>query len=172
MNIAVKLSEHHFRQFLIFNILKRLKLYKSPAIFASILTFSALISFLMHKVEGAVLLGIVLLVVGLGVPVVYFSTFFSSVKRQVAMQKLNPPRLVYTLEFSQESPLLHISNDKEKADYRWQDVHHAYIEKESIYLFLTKDKAFLLPFDVLQDKQATIKLIEAKLGRERCSNHS
>ncbi|MBJ2357390.1 YcxB family protein, partial [Sphaerochaeta sp. S2] len=77
MTIAIHLSESNFRNFLIFNIIKRLKLYKSPVIFASIMSASAIISFLMHHVEGAVMLGSVLLLVGLGVPVVYFVNFFA-----------------------------------------------------------------------------------------------
>lgn len=171
MTIAVKLSENHFRQFLIFNILRRLKLYRSPLIFASILTVSAVISFLMHHVQGAILLGTVLLVVGLGMPIVYFTTFFASLKKQVKLQNLNPPRLVYTLQFSQDSEVLDIFNEKEKASYRWQDVYHAYFEKESIYLFLTKDKAFLIPHDVLENRNEVTTLIEAKLGSERCTKH-
>ena len=48
MTIAVWLSEQHFKDFLIFNTLKRLKLYKSPLIFASILTVAATVSFIMQ----------------------------------------------------------------------------------------------------------------------------
>ncbi|MGH0054523.1 MAG: YcxB family protein [Sphaerochaetaceae bacterium] len=169
MVIAVKLSESQFRHFIIFNILKRLKSYKSPVIFASILTFSAIICFLMYKVDGAILLGFVLLVVGLGMPIVYFATFFTSLRKQVKLQKLDPPRLVYTLQFEEDSDVLNISNDKEKVSYRWQEVFHAYYETDSIYLFITKDRAFLLPLASLGDSNAVWKLIETKLGSERCT---
>jgi len=169
MTIAVRLSESHFRHFIIFNILKRLKLYKSPVIFASILTFSAIICFVMHSVEGAVLLGSVLLVVGLGVPVVYFTTFFTSLKKQVKQQKLDPPRLVYTLQFEEDSDVLEVTNDKEIAKYRWQDVFHAYYEADCIYLFITKDRAFLLPLALLENSNKVWKIIEGKIGTERCT---
>ncbi len=169
MTIAVILSESQFRHFLIFNILKRLKLYKSPVIFASILTFSGIISFVMHSVEGAVLLGIVLLVVGLGVPVVYFINFFSSLQKQVKQQNLDPPRLVYTLQFAEDSDVLKVSNDQEQAAYRWKDIFHAYYEKDSIYLFITQDRAFLLPLALLEDSDEVWKIIEKKLGAERCT---
>lgn len=168
MTIAVRLSESHYRQFLIFNVLKRQKLYTSPVIFASILTFSAIVCFLMHHIEGAVLLGSVLLVVGWGVPVVYLTTFFASLKKQVAMQKLNPPRLVYTLHFEEDSEVFEISNDKERARYRWRDVFHAYYETDSIYLFITKDKAFLLPLALLDSTDEVWNLIVANLGNGRC----
>ena len=169
MTIAVRLSESHFRQFLIFNILRRLKLYRSPVIFASILTSCAIISFLMYRVEGAVLLGFVLLVIGLGMPIVYFASFFASLKKQVKLQNLNPPRLVYTLQFEEDSEVLEISNDKESARYRWQEVFHAYYETESIYLFITKDRSFLLPLELLENSDEVWKLIESKLGSERCT---
>lgn len=170
MTIAVRLSESNFRHFLIFNILKRLKLYKSPVIFASILTFSAIISFVMHSVDGAVLLGIVLLLVGLGVPVVYFINFFSSLQKQVKQQNLDPPRLVYTLQFSEDSDVLKVSNDQEQAAYRWKDIFHAYYEKDSIYLFfITQDRAFLLPLALLENSDETWNIIEGKLESERCT---
>jgi len=169
MTIAVWLSEQNFRNFLIFNILKRLKLYKSPVIFASILTTSAIISFIMHSVQGAVFLGVVLLLVGLGVPIVYFTSFFSSLKKQVKQQNLDPPRLVYTLQFDESSDVLEVTNDKEKAAYQWKDVFHAYYERDGIYLFITQDRAFLLPFEVLKDSSEVWNLIEAKLSEARCT---
>lgn len=169
MTIAVWLSESHYRNFLIFNILKRLKLYKSPVIFASILTTSAIISFIMHRVQGAVFLGSVLLLVGLGVPAVYFISFFSSLRKQVKQQNLNPPRLVYTLQLEKGSETFEITNDKEKAVYRWKDVFHAYYEKDAIYLFITEERAFLLPFTVLEDCNEVFNLIEAKITTQRCT---
>jgi len=167
MTIAVWLSESHYRNFLIFNILKRLKLYKSPVIFASILTTSAIISFIMHRVQGAVFLGSVLLLVGLGVPAVYFISFFSSLRKQVKQQNLNPPRLVYTLQLEKGSETFEITNDK--AVYRWKDVFHAYYEKDAIYLFITEERAFLLPFTVLEDCNEVFNLIEAKITTQRCT---
>nr|WP_321305594.1 YcxB family protein [uncultured Sphaerochaeta sp.] len=169
MTIAVHLNESNFRNFLIFNIIKRLKLYKSPVIFASIMSVSAFISFLMHHVEGAVMLGSVLLLVGLGVPAVYFVNFFASLKKQVKLQNLNPPRLVYTIQFSEESDFIEISNDKEQVRYQWKDVYHAYYEKDAIYLFITKDRAFLLPLSLLENSEEAWSIIEGKLDNERCT---
>jgi hypothetical protein len=169
MTIAVHLSESNFRNFLIFNIIKRLKLYKSPVIFASIMSVSAFISFAMHHVEGAVMLGSVLLLVGLGVPVVYFVNFFASLKKQVKLQDLDPPRLVYTIQFSDESDFIEISNDTEQVRYQWKDVYHAYYEKDAIYLFITKDKAFLLPLSLLENCEDAWAIIWGKLGRDRCT---
>ena len=70
------LDSRTFRDFTIFDVLSRRKAWKSPVIFASIMTLSAIICFIMHKVDGAVLLGSILLIVGLGMPIVYFLSFF------------------------------------------------------------------------------------------------
>ncbi|NMA22042.1 MAG: YcxB family protein [Spirochaetales bacterium] len=169
MTIAVWLSEQHFKDFLIFNTLKRLKLYKSPLIFASILTVAATVSFIMHTVDGALLLGVVLLFVGLGVPVVYLTSFFSSVRKQVKLQNLDPPRLVYTLKLNDSSDQIEITNESEQVAYQWKDVFHAYHEKDAIYLFITQDRAFLLPHEACEESTEVWSLIEKKLGSERCT---
>ena len=137
MTIAVQLSESHFRHFLIFTILKRRKLYKSPVIFASILTFSAIICFLMHSVERGSTVGLCTACSRseIGVPIAYFSNFFTSLKKQVKQQNLDPPRLVYTVQFSEDSDEFGVSNDNEIATYRWQDVYHAYFTKPIASIF-------------------------------------
>ena len=134
-----------FRDFTVFDILKRRKQWKSPVIFSSILTVSALICFLMHETDGAVLLGTVLLTVALGMPAVYFITFFSSLKKQVKLQNLDPPRTVYTAELTDDPDGIRISNGKESASYRWDRAYHAYVTDECIYLYMTQDRAFIIP---------------------------
>ena len=47
-------------------MMRRRKVWKAPVTFASILSVSAVICFIMRHVEGAVMLGCVLLIVGLG----------------------------------------------------------------------------------------------------------
>ncbi|MFA6841248.1 MAG: YcxB family protein [Sphaerochaetaceae bacterium] len=168
MTIQTYLDERTFRRFTMFDILKRKRYWKSPALFASILGACAIISFIMHRVDGAILLGIVLLVVGLGMPLVYFSTFFRSLKKLTKEQNLDPPRLVYTLDFP-DGDAFSISNGHEEARYEWKQASIAYRDRQCIYLFITQDKAFLLPaacategFDALWD------LIVRHMGSDRC----
>ena len=108
------LDSRTFRDFTIFDVLSRRKAWKSPVIFASIMTISAIICFIMHKVDGAVLLGSVLLVVGLGMPVVYFLSFFMNLKEEIKKQKLKDGRYVYTVNL--DSSAIHVRNDKEEAN--------------------------------------------------------
>ena len=66
METKVVLDSKTFKEFTVFDCLKRRKAWKSPVTFALIMSISALVCFIMHKVDGAVLLGTVLLVLGLG----------------------------------------------------------------------------------------------------------
>ena len=100
MTCKVVLSAKEFRKFTFFDIIRRRKMYKSPVTFSLILLISALICFLLHDIEGAIMLGTLLLVVGLGVPAVYFSTFHLSLNKQVKLQSLKEPRQVYTVSLS------------------------------------------------------------------------
>jgi len=169
MIIQTYLSESIFRNFTLFDILKRQKSYKAPIIFASILSISALICFIMKRVDGAVLLGTVLLIVGLGMPLVYFSTFFLSLRKQVKLQHLNPPRLVYTLELSDKEDGIHIENGKEEATYKWSKAFKAYNAKDCYYLYLTSDRAFLLPKSCLKEEETALwALLQKRLGNEKC----
>ena len=169
MIIDSYLSESVFRNFTIFDILKRRKSYRSPLIFASILSVSALICFIMNKIDGAVLLGSVLLIVGLGMPLVYFTTFFASLRKQVKAQNLNPPRLVYTLDLTDKEDGIHIENGKEQVTYKWKKAHSAYNAKDCIYLYLTSDRAFLLPkANLKEEEKAVWHLIVKRLGADKC----
>lgn len=168
MTIQSYLTRDLFRNFTVFDILKRRKLYKSPVIFALILSACAAISFAMNKVQGAVFLGCVLLAVGLGMPVMYFATFFSSLKKSVKAQKLDTPRLVYSVELA---TMIKVSNEKETASYEWEKCHSAFFNKDCIYLFITKDRAFLLPLANMYGKEEEVwSFIKQKLGTTKCKD--
>lgn len=163
MKIEVYLDEKTFKDFTKFDILRHRRQWKRPAIFASIFLVAAIISFIMHKVDGAVFLGIVLLCVGLGVPVVYFSTFYLSLKNHVKEQKLDPPRNVYNFGLLETEDGIHISNDKENVKYKWKQAFQAFRVEGWIYLYMTPDRAFLI-----NDKDDHAwKLIQKKMGPGR-----
>lgn len=163
MTIECKLDAKTFKTFTCFDILKRKKYWKSPVIFAILMDISALICFFMNSVRGAVLLGCVLACIGTGMPILYFTTFFSSLNKTTKLQKLDPPRLVYTLELTEKSDGIGISNGKEKANYKWKDAYHAYKDKNCIYLYITALNAFLLP----EKNDEAWLLITKQMGKER-----
>ena len=165
METKVVLDSPTFRDFTVFDVLSRRKAWKSPVIFASIMTLSAIICFIMHKVDGAVLLGSVLLMVGLGMPVVYFLSFFLNLKEEIKKQKLKDGRYVYTVNL--DSSAIHVRNDKEEANYQWDKAYKAYRNYDAIYLYITSERAFIIPSDKAeQDK--TWDLISKKM-KDRCA---
>ena len=83
MRIEVTMTEEIFRRFTMFDLFRRRKIWRAPAIWAAILCASAAICFIMSHVRGAKLLGSVLMLVGVGLPLSYFATFASSLKQQI-----------------------------------------------------------------------------------------
>lgn len=168
MKIEVMLTEEVFRKFTMFDILRRRKMWRSPAIFAGILGTAACICFIMNHVNGAVMLGTVLLVVGLGMPAVYFGTFFSSLKKQVLAYGLKRPQQVYTLELTDKAKGIGVSNEKEQAAYEWKSVFHVYRDTLATYLFMTRDRAFILPHTCVEEgEDALWELLNKKVPEAR-----
>lgn len=170
MTIQVILTEELFKTFTLFDMLRRRQIWRSPAIFASILSVCACVCFIMHHVDGAVMLGTVLLIVGLGMPLVYFTSFAGSLKKQILASGLKRPQHVYTLCLTEAAKGISVSNEKEHADYAWKDVHHVYRDKLATYLYMTPQRAFILPHSCIEeDPDALWQLIEKKLPAERYS---
>lgn len=168
MTIEVQLTPEEFKRFSRFDIFRRRKMWRAPVTFASILGFCALICFLMHHVEGAVMLGTVLLIVGLGMPLSYFAAFLSSLHKQV--KTLGLPKKVYTLRLSGQANGIRVENDREQADYAWKDVHHVYFGKTAAYLYMTPARAFILPYSCVEDGSNSLSsLIKKQLAAKQYS---
>lgn len=170
MTIVVNLSAGEFKRFSRFDTFRRRKMWRSPAIFASILSVSALICFLMHHVEGAIMLGCVLLIVGLGMPLVYFVTFFSSLRKQVRTLGLSRPQWVYTLCLTEKAKGISVDNGREHADYAWKDVYHVYFGDTATYLYMTPARAFILPHSCVEEGFEVLwQFLKKKLPAEKCT---
>lgn len=168
MKIEVIMTEEIFRRFTMFDLFRRRKVWKKPAIWAAILCTSAVICFVMGHVRGAKLLGTVLLLVGLGLPMSYFATFASSMKQQIVNQGLKRPKLVYTLELSEKAKGISVSNETEQAAYEWKKIHHVYRDLLDTYLFITPARGFILPHHCIEEgEDALWELISKKVPAER-----
>lgn len=153
MKIDVLMTEEIFLRFTTFDVLRRRKMWRAPVIFAAILSACAAVCFAMRHVRGAVFLGVVLLAVGLGMPLVYFVSFYFSLRKQVRLRNLKRPQNVYSLELTREKKGIHVSNQREKVDYEWKRVYHAYRDALSTYLYLSPAQAFILPHTCLGDRE-------------------
>ena len=146
ISIQVKMDKKILRSFALFDTFRLKKHWKRPAFFALImLAFSAVCFFWPGEKQSA-LLGGVLLAVGLLVPFSYVFMFLSQLSEKAKKLRLDPPRKVYSLSFSNEC--IHVANDmKVQEDVRleWQKMGAAFRVKNAIYLYMTRDKAFILP---------------------------
>lgn len=146
VTVNVLVDAQIFRRFALFDARRVKRVWRSPLIFAAILTASALACFALRaRAPQADLLGAVLLGVGLGLPAVYYGFFQYSIKKQIARMKLREPRAVYTLTFSPEPGGIAVEYPNASEHFAWNDVFAAYRVPGCVYLYVSAKKAFLLP---------------------------
>ena len=145
MRIEVHLNEKEFIKFSWFDALQQKKIWRRPALFAAILGIAAGICFMMRDRRGAVLLGGVLLAVALGLPAAWFLSFSLSLRRQAQAAGLSGGTYAYTLELHDDDRGIAVDKGTEHAAYPWEQVFHVYRGKAASYLYITPQRAFLLP---------------------------
>ena len=146
ITVRVKMDGKTFRRFAMYDTFVKNKRWHSPAIFGAIMCTAAVICYIMNHVDGAVMLGTVLMVLGLGMPAVYVGSFLSSISSSIRAQKL--PRLVYEVELSDREDGVFIRSLNVKNEHmtlKWAQMHTAHRDKGCIYLYALPTKAFLLP---------------------------
>ena len=144
ITIPVKLDKVTFRRFASFDTLRRQHRWRLPVWFMIImLSFSIYLFFQTDKPQSG-LIGGVLAAIGLGLPVVYFSSFYLTLRENVKKYRL--PRLVYTLKLTETDVYIHSAIKKEEElTLPWEKLHAAYRVKGAIYLYVLANRAFLLP---------------------------
>ena len=148
MKIEVRLNEKAFMKFSWFDAFRHKKVWRRPLLFAAILGAAALVCFALHQRRGAILLGIVLLAVALGLPAAYFLNFYLSLRRQSA--GLAGEKHIYTLELHDDGRGVAVDNGSEYAGYSWQQVFHVYRTETASYLYITPQRAFLIPHSCVE----------------------
>lgn len=168
ITISVKLDTATFRRFANFDTFRRQQRWRLPVWFAAILLgFSIYLFFQTDKPQSG-LLGGVLLAVGLGLPAIYFTSFYFNLRENIIKYCL--PRLVYTLKLSDEDVTIHSAiNNEEELTLPWDKLHMAYRARGAVYLYVLPTRAFLLP-----DGQADVPddelwaFLQEKLPKEKC----
>ncbi|MBQ8111497.1 MAG: YcxB family protein [Clostridia bacterium] len=143
ITVRVRLDAKTFRRFSSFDMLRLRKRWVRPVVFALILIAFSVAALLTGR-EQAGLIAAVLLVVGLGLPLVYFGTYFSQLNVRAA--ELKPPKAVYTVRMSFEG--IHVTNDRkaeESVEVKWGQLSAAYRDRGCVYLYVNPARAFLLP---------------------------
>ena len=167
--VTVKLDEKTFKRFARFDMFSRRKKWIRPALFSLILIVFAFIALLTRKEQSGVIAA-VLLVVGIGLPLIYIGTFLSQVNMQAARANLKPDQPVYTVTMRDEGvQVVNNRKEEEPQEVSWDSIHRAYRKNGCIYLYVTPAKAFLLP-----SKQADAPdhevwdFIRKRLGEDKC----
>lgn len=161
IKVPVTMNEQEFRSFALFDTFIHKRRLFPPLLFALIMCGFASVCFVFHnRAPQADLLGVVLLIIGIGLPVVYFSNFLNSVKAQAARMKLGSTPIVYTLTFSDKG--FTASNPKEKMHYSWDNIQRIYSRKKCTYIYTDSNRAYLLPHR-LTAAQPAVSLLERML---------
>ena len=107
ITVHVKMDEKIYKRFSYFDAFTLRKKWRSPVIFAAIMLVSGIVAFLVARQES-VLIGTALLLVGLGLPVIWFASYISSVRLKAVQLQLEKPRPVYTVSVGKA---LRVHND-------------------------------------------------------------
>ncbi|MBR5111326.1 MAG: YcxB family protein [Clostridia bacterium] len=152
ITVPVKLDEKTFKRFARFDMLRLRKRWVRPAVFAVILTAFAAAALLSGKKEAGMIAS-VLLVIGLGLPIVYIGSFLSQVNMQALGQRLGKEgRRVYDIRLKDDEIIVvNRRNTDERVTLPWQEVKQVYWAKGCIYLYVHTARAFLIP-----DGQASV----------------
>ena len=150
MEISVTMDEKSFHDFAVFDLFRHQQRWRRPTIFAAILLlFAGVCLSQVSKREGALLLTVVLALVALGVPGVYFWTFFHNLKVQIQRMGLSTPKPFYRLELDGEGVSVWMAGQQEKPQpthrFLWAEAYGAYRTQNAIYLYVKQNQAFLLP---------------------------
>lgn len=144
--VPAKIDARTFRRFAVFDTFRRQKRWRAPALFAALMLAFALVCFAFRDGrDGAALLGAVLLLVGLGLPAVYVGSFLLSVRKQGRRLGLDGAQTAYTLHLREEG--IQMVSGRERAEFRWEQLFRAYRVPDCIYLYVSQQRAFLLPED-------------------------
>ena len=147
ITVSIQMDEKSFRDFAAFDFLRHQKGWQRPAIFAAILLVcSGICMIQIGKRDGAGLLTAVLAIVAIGLPAVYFGTFFHNLSLQT--KKLGLPRPFYRLELDNTCLSVWMVGSLDKAEptsqHPWGTVYCAYRISNAVYIYAQKNQAYLL----------------------------
>ena len=147
LKIDVTVTASIFRRFALFNAFIKQRRWISPVIFACLMTGFACIAIIAKdRSNQAMLLFYVLLSIGFLLPLVYVFGYLISVNTQIKAMKLSAsPRYVYTLSLDLNS-IEAVVNEARQV-YSWRDIHAVYKKNDCTYLYVSPQRAFLLPND-------------------------
>lgn len=147
-----KIDSRIFRDFSIYHALHVQKIWRRPLLFSLIFLAFSLVCFVVQGRTGdGLFLGVVLLCVGIGLPLVYLASFYGSVRRQSARMGLDKPKSPYFLSFFEDRLQVRYPAAAKAAralpseTYSLKEIQRVVRRKQVTYLYVSAAKAFLLP---------------------------
>ncbi len=83
-----------------------------------------------------------------GIPSSYYLFYKQSLRNQIKANHLETPKEAYTLIIDDKG--ITATNDTEHAVYLWNDIFRIYRTSKYIYIYIIKNKAFILPLKNLE----------------------
>ena len=155
LEMRCRITPMAFREFAYYNTFVRQKQYRSPALFAAIMSISASICFSqIGRLDQAALIGSVLLAVGLGLPVAYLLSFFSSVRTQEKRLVAEGDSVAYTVRLAEDR--FTVTMQAQEKEYPWKNLVFACRLRHGICLYADQYRAYLLPCESLSQKHETL----------------
>ena len=165
ITVHTKWDEKTFRRFALFDLFVVRKKWVLPAVFALVMIALAAIALPARKGVAAA----VLLAAGIGLPLAFAGTLLFRVNRQITGAGREPGQPVYTVTMLEEGIRTVNEGQEEAQEADWQSIKRAYRSKGCIYLYVTAQKAFLLPSRQADAPDREVwDFIREHLGREKC----
>jgi len=141
----VRINSALFRRFALFDTFRLKRRWISPAVFSLILLVFSFICMGSGK-EQAELIGVLLQLIGLGLPICYVLHFLVQVHDQCRRLGLKSLRPAYTLNFS-ESELRVINDMQHEPEVRlpYSSLHGVWRVGGAYYIYAAPSRAFILP---------------------------
>ena len=134
--VQARITPEVFQEFAWFDLLRHQKRLRAPLLFTLVMAAFAGVCFLAAgRVRGAGLLGGVLLGVGLVLPLCWLLSFHLSVRGEAKKLKLAQAPVAYTLRLTAHG--LEVSNEKENAQFPWEQLHRVCRLRRSVCLYVT-----------------------------------
>ena len=149
LQISITMDAGSFHKFAAFDLFRHNKRWQRPLLFTVILlVFAGICLSQVGQREGAALLTVVLAVVALGVPTVYFWTFFHNLSLQIKKMGLSQPKPFYRLLLDDDGLSVWMAGGQDKAapthQYPWQSLYIVYRVPGALYLYVQQNQAYLL----------------------------
>lgn len=170
ISIPVTLSEKQFKNFIIFDSMKKQRRYTTTvSITVLLFTLATLCYASLESFPKIEMLGNILIIFCVFLPTNYFRSFYNSVKEQAEKMKLSVPRHVYTINLSTSSNGIRYFYPNETTaagQYTWKNVDIAWKTRDAIYLYVTKEQALIIPKTTKSPEYDTIwQFIKGNLNK-------